>query len=188
MRSCVVILLALSVGPSACTRATRPAAVEPTWLPSVDVPPPPLDAPVEDRVRSIAQIFVRGGVIEVMAKTIDGVHIGLANGVWTSNCGISPIQARTWASRARVVADTNVAVAKNEVVVLHFDTLCAIDFTRDASGRGGSFRLVSSTDYGAGSIVMQPDRKQFGRFLSAITEASTAARAMGVADTGRTHW
>jgi hypothetical protein len=175
---------------AACSHAPPADVVEPTWLPAVLVPQetPATEPVIEDRVRSVAQIFVPGGVIEIMAKTIDGVHVGLTNGVWTYNCGISPADARTWATRAKVVADTNVKVAKNEVVVLHFEDLCSIDVSRAASGRGGSFRIISSTDYHAGSIVLHPDRKQIGKFLSALNEAAAAARAMGVADTGRTHW
>jgi TonB family protein len=146
-------------------------------------------AGAQERVRTIAQIRTSPGVIEVLARSSDGVHIGLGNGVFTYNGSAfgGAGALRDWIGGARAIADTNVVVAKNEVVMLkveHFPG-CSFDLTREAAGRGGLFHFNSSTDYGAGSINLWTDRKGFLRFLAALDTASVAALQMGVAGKSR---
>ena len=143
-------------------------------------------AHAQERVRTVAQIPTSpAGVIEVFARSSDGMHVGLGDGVFTYNCGSASFDAvRRWISGARALADTNIAVLKNEVVILKFDYLpgCDFDLTREAAGRGGAFHFNSTTDYSVGSINLRTDRNGFLRFLSALDTAAAAAYQMGVAD------
>lgn len=140
----------------------------------------------QERVRMIAQIAATPtGAIEVLARSSDGLHIGLTDGgVLTYNCGTTSFEdAAKWSARAHTLADTVVRVAKNEFVVLafgHFPGCGELDLTREAAGRAGSFHFNSSTDYGVGAINLRIQRRAFLHFLAAIDTAMTAARGMGV--------
>jgi TonB family protein len=147
--------------------------------------PVAIAAHAQERIRTIAQIPTTPGVIEVLARTSDGVHIGLWDGVFTYNCGSASFDAvRNWVATAHALADTNVAVAKDEIVVLKAEYFpgCSFDLTREAAGRTGRFHFNSITDYGAGSINIRTDRRGFLHFLSALDTAAAAAYQMGVAD------
>jgi hypothetical protein len=139
----------------------------------------------QQRVRVIARVYTQPGAVEVLARSSDGVHVGLWDGVFTYNCGTGRDTAlvRTWIAGARALADTNVAVAKNEVVILNAGYLpgCWFDLTREATGRGGIFHFSSSTDYGAGSINLRTDRKGFLKFLVGLDSAIAAASQIGIA-------
>lgn len=142
----------------------------------------PLAVHAQERIRTIAQVWTTPGVVEVLARSSDGVHIGLFDGVFTYNCGTAFYDAvRRWIGSARALADTNVVVAKDEIVVLKAEYFPGCDFevSRYAAGRLGSFRFNSSTDYHVGSINLRMDRKGFSQFLSALDTAVTVAIQIG---------